>query len=177
MPAMIVLGDKTDHGGEVIEASGMTDTHGKRIARVGDKVQCPKKGHGTTVIASGDLTMVIDGKAVAYHGCKTSCGATLISSQAVTTVDFGGTGRGNGGVGSAVSAAEQVQQGFDEQIRAVDQATSQPIADLSYFIQAASGKKYSGRTDADGLCERVNTLAAEDLQVWFGPEAEIRIAS
>ena len=34
----IVLGDATSHGGKVIEASGMTDTHGKRIARVGDKV-------------------------------------------------------------------------------------------------------------------------------------------
>jgi uncharacterized Zn-binding protein involved in type VI secretion len=81
----IVLGDKTDHGGEVIEASGVTDTHGKRLARVGDKVSCPKKGHGTTAIVSGDLTMVVDGQAVARHGDKTSCGATLISSQSVST--------------------------------------------------------------------------------------------
>lgn len=82
----IVLGDKTDHGGEVIEASGVTDTHGKRLARVGDKVSCPKKGHGgTTVIASGDPTMVVDGKAAARHGDKTACGATLISSQSVST--------------------------------------------------------------------------------------------
>lgn len=81
----IVLGDKTDHGGEVIEASGVTDTHGKRIARVGDKVKCPKKGHGTTEIVSGDLTMLIDGKAAARHGDQTSCGAKLISSQSLTT--------------------------------------------------------------------------------------------
>ncbi len=82
----IVLGDKTDHGGEVIEASGVTDTHGKRLARVGDKVTCPKKGHGgTTQIVSGDLTMVIDGKAAARHGDKTACGATLLSSQSVST--------------------------------------------------------------------------------------------
>ncbi|GAB4563550.1 MAG: PAAR domain-containing protein [Rhizobacter sp.] len=82
----IVLGDKTDHGGEVIEASGVTDTHGKRLARVGDKVSCPKKGHGgTTQIVSGDLTMIIDGKAAARHGDKTACGATLISSQSVST--------------------------------------------------------------------------------------------
>ena len=81
----IVLGDTTDHGGEVIEAAGSTDTHGKRLARVGDKVHCPKRGHNTTEIVSGDPTMVIDGKAVARHGDKTSCGATLISSQAVST--------------------------------------------------------------------------------------------
>lgn len=82
----IVLGDKTDHGGEVVEASGVTDTHGKRLARVGDKVTCPKKGHGgTTHIVSGDLTMIIDGKAAARHGDKTACGATLLSSQSVST--------------------------------------------------------------------------------------------
>jgi uncharacterized Zn-binding protein involved in type VI secretion len=82
----IVIGDKTDHGGEVIEASGVTETHGKRIARVGDKVTCPKKGHGgTTVIVSGDPTMIIDGQPAARHGDKTACGATLIAAQSVST--------------------------------------------------------------------------------------------
>jgi uncharacterized Zn-binding protein involved in type VI secretion len=84
--AFIVIGDQTDHGGVVIEASGVTETHGKRIARVGDKVTCPKKGHGgVTVIASCDPTMIIDGKAAARHGDKTACGATLIASQSVTS--------------------------------------------------------------------------------------------
>lgn len=92
MPAIVVLGDRTNHGGEVIDASGITDTHNRRIARIGDKVQCPKKGHGATVIIEGDLTFVIDGKGAAYHGCKTSCGAILISSQSVTTVNFSGGG-------------------------------------------------------------------------------------
>jgi uncharacterized Zn-binding protein involved in type VI secretion len=81
----IVLGDATDHGGKVIEASGVSDVHGVRIARVGDRVTCPKRGHGTTVIATGDSTMVIDGQPAARHGDKTACGATLIASQAVAT--------------------------------------------------------------------------------------------
>jgi len=81
----IVLGDKTDHGGEVVGCSGVSDTHGKGLARVGDMVTCPKKGHGTNKIVSGDLTMVVDGQAVARHGDKTACGAMLISSQSVST--------------------------------------------------------------------------------------------
>ncbi|HEX5312855.1 PAAR domain-containing protein [Aquabacterium sp.] len=81
----IVLGDSTDHGGTVIEASGVTDTNGKRIARVGDKVSCPIKYHGNSVIVSGDPTMIIDGKPAARHGDKCSCGATLIAAQAVST--------------------------------------------------------------------------------------------
>lgn len=82
----IVVGDKTDHGGTVVQGSAMTDAAGKQIARVGDKVTCPQKGHGgTTVIVSGDPTCIIDGQAAARHGDKTACGATLLSSQAVTT--------------------------------------------------------------------------------------------
>jgi uncharacterized Zn-binding protein involved in type VI secretion len=64
----------------------MTTTSGKAIARVGDKVTCPQKGHGgTTVIAAGDPTCMIDGKPAARHGDTTACGATLLSTQAVTT--------------------------------------------------------------------------------------------
>jgi uncharacterized Zn-binding protein involved in type VI secretion len=84
----IVVGDKTDHGGTVIAGSPVTDATGKAIARVGDQVSCPKHGHGhngKTVIASGDPTCVIDGQAAARHGDKTACGATLLSSQAVST--------------------------------------------------------------------------------------------
>ena len=82
----IVVGDRTDHGGVVIEGTTVTDAAGKAIARVGDKVTCPKRGHGgTTVIASGDPTCMIDGQPAARHGDKTACGATLLASQATTT--------------------------------------------------------------------------------------------
>ena len=81
----IVIGDKTDHGGVVVEGAPSTDVEGIRIARVGDRVTCPKRKHGDTVIATGDPTCIIDGRPAARHGDKTACGATLISSQASTT--------------------------------------------------------------------------------------------
>lgn len=82
----IVIGDKTDHGGTVLEGAATTDIEGQRIARVGDKVTCPRKGHGgTTTIVSGDATCIIDGQPAARHGDKTACGATLIASQSTTT--------------------------------------------------------------------------------------------
>jgi uncharacterized Zn-binding protein involved in type VI secretion len=77
----IVLGDRASNKGTVIEASTVTATHGKGIARVGDRVSCHRK----CVIASGDNAMIIDGKAAARHGDKTSCGATLIASQLFST--------------------------------------------------------------------------------------------
>lgn len=77
----ICIGDKTSHNGVVVEGSPTTFTHGRAIARVGDRVLC----HGSsTVIATGDPTCLIDGRPAARHGDLTTCGATLIASQMVS---------------------------------------------------------------------------------------------
>ena len=83
---LIVVGDKTDHGGVVLTGSAVTLIDGKPVACVGDTVSCPLAGHGgTTVIVTGSSGMVIDGRMVARHGDKTACGATLLSSQVETS--------------------------------------------------------------------------------------------
>lgn len=82
---IIRLGDKTTHGGTVIEASPTTDCLGIPVARMGDLVSCPKKGHGTCPIVSGDSSYLVDGKPVARDGDKTGCGAVLIASQQHST--------------------------------------------------------------------------------------------
>lgn len=83
---LILIGDRTDHGGVVIEASPSSDVLGVRIARIGDRVTCPRRGHGgETIIATGDPTCIIDGRPAARHGDKTACGATLLSSQALAS--------------------------------------------------------------------------------------------
>lgn len=82
---LITLGDKTSHGGVVVEASSHSDTGGKGIARVGDKTTCPT--HGSNLIISGDGMLIIDGKPAARHGDKTACGATLIAGQQAT-IDY-----------------------------------------------------------------------------------------
>lgn len=77
--ALIRLGDKTSHNGVVVEASQLSASGGIGIARMGDKVSCPR--HSGVTIVGGDATMLVDGKPVARHGDKTSCGAVLIASQ------------------------------------------------------------------------------------------------
>lgn len=80
MKRVIRLGDPTSHGGVVVSASPTTVINGKPVARVGDTVTCPIKGHGTVVIVEGDSSWSVDGRAVALEGHKTSCGASLIST-------------------------------------------------------------------------------------------------
>lgn len=80
MPAPIRLGDSTSHGGKVTSASGRTNMMGKPLAVVGDTCSCPKPGHSDCKIVEGDPNWKVGGRAVALHGHKVSCGATLISS-------------------------------------------------------------------------------------------------
>lgn len=88
MRPFILTGDQTDHGGVVIEGAQASEVDGRRIARVGDTVTCPRKGHGgTTTIVSGDPNVLIDGRPAARHGDKCACGATLIASQSSASID------------------------------------------------------------------------------------------
>lgn len=82
---LILLGDKTSHGGTVIEASSESSIGGIRIARLGDNVACPIPGHGVCPIVTGDATLLFDGKPSARVGDVTACGAVLIASQVLTT--------------------------------------------------------------------------------------------
>ncbi|RZL04055.1 MAG: PAAR domain-containing protein [Rubrivivax sp.] len=160
----IVLGDQTDHGGVVIEASVITDTHGKGIARVGDQVTCPKRGHGTTFIVTGDPTMIIDGKAAARHGDKCACGATLISSQFVSTV--GGGGSSNPQAASDEQKSKAASAGVFLNYKDGHTDTALTENDLEYFFVAErddgrrvnlayriddqDGKLHEGQVDHNG---------------------------
>lgn len=80
MKRVIRLGDPTSHGGKVVSAAANYEIMGLQVARLGDKVTCPQKGHGVVTIVEGDPNWLIDGIPVALEGHKTSCGASLIST-------------------------------------------------------------------------------------------------
>lgn len=81
MKAVIRIGDPTSHGGRVVSAATHYVAFGKPVARVGDRCICPVPGHQVCIIVEGDSSWTIDGRPVALHGCKTSCGASLISTR------------------------------------------------------------------------------------------------
>lgn len=165
----IVLGDRTSHGGVVVEASQLSLTHNKPIARVGDQVTCPIPGHGTTVIVEGDPTMIIDGKPAARHGDKCACGATLISGQVVSTVGGNGGGgasqsgsaaRGsspvgtNAGVASVVAVSQNSDEEILEQYFSLVDEDGHPVSGYRYdlfqdgAVKVRSGDFSTGDTSA-----------------------------
>ncbi|APA89740.1 PAAR domain-containing protein (plasmid) [Paraburkholderia sprentiae WSM5005] len=77
---LVLLGDSTDHGGEVITASKTMKFGGRLVARKGDEVSCPKHDIKPNLIIDGDETMKDDGMPVARHGYRAMCGCRLISS-------------------------------------------------------------------------------------------------
>ncbi|OCG20164.1 hypothetical protein A9G11_09735 [Gilliamella sp. wkB108] len=80
MKNVIRLGDSTSHGGKVITASSKLIVFNKGVARIGDLVTCPIKGHGVNPIIEGDPQFIDEGKPVAFNGHKTACGCALMSS-------------------------------------------------------------------------------------------------
>ncbi|MGA4045437.1 PAAR domain-containing protein [Ralstonia nicotianae] len=80
MRGVIRVGDLTSHGGQVLTGAEKSRVMGQAVARVGDRCSCPMPGHRDCVIVEGDPNVKIDGRMVAFHGHKVSCGATLISS-------------------------------------------------------------------------------------------------
>lgn len=83
---LVLLGDKTTHGGSVISASSTITVNGKKAALVGDMVSCPVGGHGTNPIVEGMPQRTCGGRAVVIDGCKCQCGCQVISSASNSTI-------------------------------------------------------------------------------------------
>ncbi|WP_414144560.1 PAAR domain-containing protein [Burkholderia stagnalis] len=75
---MVRLGDTTDHGGKVVEATDEVKHLGISVALDQHGVMCPKCGGIFPLLASGPRTH--RGRRVGYVGDKTGCGATVIGS-------------------------------------------------------------------------------------------------
>ena len=87
----IRLGDRTSHGGTVIEADMTTDIHGIPVAMVGHNTVCPRC-RGVFPIVTGADDVLSMGRPWARHGDKTACGASLLCSQVTSFwVSSGGT--------------------------------------------------------------------------------------
>ncbi|WP_445495405.1 PAAR domain-containing protein [Photorhabdus sp. SF281] len=81
--SIILVGDSTSHGGKVLAGDGGLAVSGKKAARVGDPVSCPKCGGHQTIVEGTPGIVGSNGQMYALEGMKTTCGATLIASQSL----------------------------------------------------------------------------------------------
>lgn len=178
MQPFIVQGDQTSHGGMVLAGSPFSDCDGKPIARVGDMVSCPKC-KGIFPIAEGDKSNIVDGAPVAFHGCKTACGAMLISSQNRTLTEQSsgaapgasdsGAASGFGAIGAGMAAAYHDEPldsdgtRFQGRFQVVDLETGEPVNGQAVRVRTNSGQYLTGATDAEGFTQWVERDARESL--------------
>ena len=180
---IIVLGDRTSHGGTVISASPESSIDGKGIARIGDMVACPRC-RGVFPINQGDPSAMVDGAPAAYHGCKVACGASLIAGQQNTVTDpSAGTApgaaagsaaqealaQGFGTIGAGLMARYQDQpqddhgQRFKGRFQVLDQTSGRPMSSQSVRVRSTGGQYLTGHTDAEGFTQWVKRDADEAL--------------
>ncbi|WP_269792429.1 PAAR domain-containing protein [Stenotrophomonas sp. Iso1] len=103
MRMLIVVGDCTTGGGNVITGTSQTNIEGKPVARVGDRATCPRH-KGIFPIVSGDHTLLIDGQPVARHGDSLACGCTLLSGKQRLAFIENAAAAGSGAANPAVFA-------------------------------------------------------------------------
>jgi uncharacterized Zn-binding protein involved in type VI secretion len=85
---VICKGDKTTHGGTVLEGLSEATVDGRQIAAIGHKVFCPLC-RGQYPIVEGAQAHYFNGRNTAVAGMKTACGAALIPSQSKVTIEPG----------------------------------------------------------------------------------------
>lgn len=141
------------------------------LARVGDAVTCPMKGHGgVTKIVTGDATCIIDGKPVARDGDVTACGAKLIASlQNFVTTDAGGGG-GSGGSASAAASKGAAAAGQSESFNdfyILHGPTGSPLANCAYAVEYPDGAIEYGTTDASGKTKIFETEAEAKALIFY----------
>ena len=184
---VIVLGDMTDHGGQVISGDMTANVDGNPIARLGDMVSCPKC-NGTFPIVEGIMDTIFSTQPVAVHGHKTACGATLIGSQTLLLIyteasniyssapaktTFASSAFASSPtVPDSVSEPELSTPGeFDQHFQLLDEQTGEILVNRFYRIHTPSGI-IEGRTSADGMTKKVASKHADKVEIEIYPEGQ-----
>lgn len=181
---IIRQGDPTSHGGTVLEGSLTDICMGKPISYLGHKVYCPLC-KGSFPIIEGILTSTFYGKGVAVAGMKTACGATLIATQFTDMIEWSrGASQGapnqiksqtnsqinspkNSNLSAKTAVAEQAApttKAYDQHFLLQDEHTGAVLQNRLYKLHY-SGGTIEGRTDAQGLTQKVSADTSETVKI------------
>lgn len=143
--AVICKGDRTTHGGEVIEGDDTCTTDGRAITRRGHMTFCPQC-KGKFPIDDGVASFMF-GDAVVVDGMRAACGATIIASQHTMLID---DGAGEGGEPAAEKASAPQNSDLLASFLVVAEDTGLPLSGIRYSIVLPDGTSRQGVTNAAG---------------------------
>ena len=81
---VVVMGASSDHGGQIISASGSFRTSAGIPALHGDMHQCPIRGHGVTPVTSRRMSPACNGRPILMTGDMAGCGAKVEGTATMT---------------------------------------------------------------------------------------------
>lgn len=166
----IVLGDRTSHGGVVVSGDPTWTIDGQPIARVGDKVTCPRCKRVSTIVSSRFPTVIDLGRPVAYDQDMTDCGAVIYSRHN----NHAGWGeKGSDDEAAATPIEDYVPKQaprFQEHFVLRNNETGEPLAGVPYTIKTGDGKTFEGETDAQGRTDVVWTDSPLPVEVVAHPK-------
>nr|WP_246490815.1 PAAR domain-containing protein [Chitinivorax tropicus] len=167
------MGDRTSHGGVVITGDPTWTIDGQPIARVGDKVTCPRCKVVSTIISSRFPSVTGFGRPVAYDQDMTACGAVLYSRHNDHT--GWGTDDDEGDDVNVTAApieeyAPKQALRFQEHFILHDNITGKPLTGVPYTIRTGEGRAFTGETDEQGRTDVVWTDSPLPVEVVAHPK-------
>lgn len=168
----VVLGDRTSHGGTVISACPNFTVNGIPIARIGDKVVCPRCKITAAIISSSHPSIFSNDISVAFDLDKKSCGAILYSSHN-NKAGWGGNSESE----ESTPEREYVNNGensFQEHFNLYDMRSGKPLSGVYYSIKTEEGRVFTGETDAEGRTDVVWTDSPKPVEITIGEEEKER---
>lgn len=177
----IVLGDRTSHGGAVISADPTWTIDNQPVARVGDKVSCPRCKRTSTIVTSRFPMMIDMGQPATFDQDRTDCGALLYSrhnghaghndGQGDTTAASAASPAAASAVAAEESYAPRKAPRFEEHFALRDSASGEPLKGWLYSVITADGQQIEGETDQQGRTQVVWTDSPEPVQITARPPA------
>ncbi|MEC5384233.1 type VI secretion system Vgr family protein [Uliginosibacterium sp. H3] len=120
-------------------------------------------GQSSITLEGGNITFACPGNFMVKGGSHAMAGGASAAASLA--------GLPSGVMG--VTKAQLLEKSpYDEQFRAVDKASGEPIAGQPYRIETAEGDVVEGVTDKDGKTQRVKTLDPQGLKLsWLSKDA------
>lgn len=177
----IVMGDRTSHGGTVVSGDMTFTIDGQPIARIGDKVFCPRCKKTTVIVTSRFPTVSAFGQNVAYDQDSTTCGALLNSRHnghagweaEGSDAASGSSSAAGASAGVVAGVAEYLPKEalrFQEHFIMHDEAGTL-MANVPYSARTGEGRIIEGETDAEGRTAIIWTDSPEAVEIKVGPRA------